>query len=1187
MNPTMIVTPICRKGCLTRPKTPILMGLAILACVQFLWCSATGSISGIVHDASGAVVPGAEVIALNTGTGVKRTVTTDAQGFYSFQSLPVGTYEIDVSKNGFTRYRQTGLVLDVTSALTVDARLEVGEIKAEVNVSSAALHVDTTSTRTGEVITDATMTAVPLNGRSYVDLLALQPGVVAENSIQGDPEFGGISAYGETSAPFQSSSFSAAGNLAINGNQETSNAFMVNGALVDDVVQQGTTIVPNLDSIAEFRILTNGYEAKYGNYGGGQVNVVTKSGTNQFHGDAFEFVRNTKLDARNFYSATIGPYHQNQFGGTFGGPILHNKLFFFGDYQGTRQVIGVDTGEVAVPSTQDRTGDLSDIAGSLLGTVNGAEWAGVLSQRLGYTVSNGEPYYAPGCATGTRCVFPNAIIPTTAWSAPASKLMSYIPLPNPGGDFFSTSRYKQTLNDDETAYRLDGNTRWGMLSGYYYFDRNNLNNPYPQEPIPGFSGLGAQKEQLATLGHTKSFGSTIVNEFHLNFLRVRNSSFIPVGGVGPKISSFGIDEGCDTLGICVLAPQYEGVPRVDFNNFSIGPNTHIGVFVQNTYQAVDNLSKVLGTHTLKFGGGLHFDQLTEYLSSRANGAFTFRGTETGSDFADFLIGAPTLYRQGVSLPAYNRSRYYGLYAQDNWRARPSLSINYGLRWDVSYPWWQKNNNLETIIPGMQSQAFPGAPPGWVIPGDDPGVPKTSSPVQWREFAPRLGIAYAPNPQSGFLKALFGEAGKSSIRASWGLFYSQVGQYGSTQIIGDAPFGFFWVSEAPPMFEQPFLARATQTSETQRFPVIFPPSNVSASNPDTSINWAFYEPISSSPGWYHGNVLPFSENYHFSFERQLGSNTLMTLGYAGSQGHHLLLNLEANPSIPAQCLSVSQSNEVAPGSPTCGPFSEDNVFTTPGGQTVLVRPLAPGLGGNGLYTTMGNSNFNAFEAGVKHQTGRMTFLAAYTYSKSLDDASGIYDQVNPYDYALSKGLSAYDMKHNFVFSYSYELPLDGLFSANRATQGWILSGITRFATGLPVTISETDDRALIGDFETGISDATVDEPILAPGNIRGDTNPRSGQPYFNISLFAQENLGQVGNANRRFFHGPGINNFDMALLKNLRLTESMSLQFRGEFFNLFNHAQFNNPDGEFVDSTFGTVLSARDPRIGQVAIKFIF
>ena len=464
----------------------------IFVCAQLAWCTATGSISGVVRDTSGASIPGAEVVALNTGTGVKRTVETNAEGFYSFEALPLGTYEVDVNKAGFKGYRETGLVVNVNSALVVDARLEVGEIRQQVSVSSTAVHVDTTSTRMGEVITGATMTAVPLNGRSYVDLLALQPGVSSENSVQGSPNFGGVSAYGETSAPFQSSSFSAAGNLAINGNQETSNAFMVNGALVDDVVQQGTTIVPNLDSIAEFRILTNGYEAQYGNYGGGQVNVVTKSGTNRFHGDGFEFVRNTSLDARNFFSPTIGPYHQNQYGGTFGGPILHNKLFFFGDYQGTRQVVGVDTGEVAVPSAQDRIGNLSDVAGSLTGTVNGAGWAGVLSQTRLYRHRRGAVLH-PGLHDLGAVRVPERGHSHDGMGGAVLKTYGLHPGAQSGQRLLFDLGYKQTFDDNETSYRVDGNTGWGMLSGYYYFDKNSLNNPYAQDTIPGFSGLGASK----------------------------------------------------------------------------------------------------------------------------------------------------------------------------------------------------------------------------------------------------------------------------------------------------------------------------------------------------------------------------------------------------------------------------------------------------------------------------------------------------------------------------------------------------------------------------------------------------------------------------------------------------------------------------------------------------------------------
>ncbi len=724
-----------------------------------------------------------------------------------------------------------------------------------------------------------------------------------------------------------------------------------------------------------------------------------------------------------------------------------------------------------------------------------------------------------------------------------------------------------------------------MLSAYYFIDDNTLNEPYPQATVPGFNGLGTGRAQLLELGDTKSLGSSMVNEVHLNYVRNASITFVPQGGVGPKLSSFGIVEGCNTLGVCVLSPQIEGVPRIAFRSFIIGVTTHTAKFIQDTYQALDNFSRVHGTHTLKLGGEFRVDQVLE-SPVFGNGRFNILGAETGSDFADFLLGALSTYQQGLALPMYARSRYFGLYAQDSWRAKPNLTFNYGLRWDVSYPWWEKHNQLETIIAGKQSATFPGSPLGWVFPGD-PGIPRTTSPVRWDNFAPRIGLAYAPRPEGGFLKKLVGESGRTSIRAAWGLFYTQMGQYGSTQIIGDAPFGFYWVSNSPPMLDQPFLARATQTSETQRFPVALPPLNSSPSNPDNNIDWSHYEPISSSPGWNHTNELPYGENYMFSIERQFGTNNLATLSYVGSQAHHLLVNLELDPSNPAQCLSVSQPSQVAPGSPTCAPFSEDNVFTTLSGQPLVVRPFAPGLGSDGLYTTLGNSNYNALEASLRHRSGRLEFLAAYTYGKTLDQASEINDQVNPYNYRISKGLAAFDVTHNFVVSYSYELPFDKLFHPGRVTQGWILAGITRFSTGLPVTISETDDQALIGDFATGINGQTVDEPNRAPGKILNNTNPRSGQPYFNTSLLTREPLGQLGSSSRRFFHGPGINNWDMALLKNLRLTESKSLQFRAEFFNIFNHAQFNNPDGEFTDGTFGLVISAAPPRIGQVAIKFLF
>ena len=1157
------------------------------------------SISGRVTDQSNAVVAEAEVQIKNVDTDVAQLTKTNRDGFYSFPALPPGSYLITVRKQSFESVSVTGLQLHTQDSMARNFVLQPGSSLVSLTVSGSAPNVETTSTYLGEVIDSDKMTAVPLNGRSYTDLLALQPGVVPVNS--------GVNPTGETSPPAQNLN---PGNLSIGGQRETANAFMVNGSLVEDAVQQGAAIVPNLDSISEFRILTNGYDAEYGNYSGGQINVVTKSGTNSYHGNAFEFLRNNDLDATQYFSPTLGAFHENQFGGTFGGPIIHDKVFFFGDYQGTRQIVGESPGEVTVPSLQDRTGDLSDIASSFMNpatgepnTVNGAGWAGVLSQRLGYAVNSGEPYYAAGCTSSAACVFPNAIIPQSAFSVPATKLLQFIPAQTgttpSGTPFFSTSQFSQTLHDNEGAVRVDGTTRLGMLSAYYYLDNNSLNNPYPQSNVPGFNGLGAQRSQLAEVNDVTTWGFNKVNEFHANYVRNVNVTFKPVGGVGPSLSSFGITEGCQTLGVCVLAPQYEGVPRVDFDQlgFTIGVASHVGEFFQNSYGALDSFSIVMGTHTLKFGGQFTDDQVNEILSSRNNGDFNFAGTETGSDFADFLLGAPTVYEQGVSAPAYNRTRYFGLFGQDSWRVSPNLTLNYGLRWDVSYPWSEKDNELETIIPGEQSAKFPGSPPGWVFPGD-PGIPSTTSPVRWDNFAPRIGIAYAPKADGGVWGKLLGAPGSSSIRASFGKFFTAMGEYGSTQIIGDAPFGFFWVSTSPPTFEQPFLARATQSTEVQRFPVNFPPLNVSPSNPDANINWPFYEPISSSPGWNHNNVLPYSDNYLLSFQRQIDPRTLLTVSYVGSEGHHLLVNQEADPSNAALCLSVSQPSQVAPNTSICGPFSENasgatpTPFITAAGNPVNARPLGPGLGSDGLYSTLGNSSYNSLQVSLRHHSGRLELLGAYTYGKSMDDASEINDQINPFDPRRSIGLSAFDVKQNLVFSYQYQLPFDQFFPANRLTRGWTISGITRFSTGLPVTISETDDHALIGDFATGINGETVDEPFYTPGKILANTNPRSGQNYFNTSLFTEEQIGQLGNSSRRFFHGPGIDNWDMALLKTIPISESKALQFRFEFFNTFNHALFGNPVGEITSPAFGQVTSLNpsnpaDSRIGQVAVKFNF
>jgi hypothetical protein len=1129
----------------------------------FFWVSASwagdgGSVFGTITDPSGRPVPDARVTATETSTAVKQVVTTDARGFYSFQSLPVGRYDVNADASGFKPLRRTGVVIDVDSKVVVDAALEIGQRTDAVTVSESEVHVDTADTQKGEVITGKQMTAVPLDGRSFTDLLALQSGVVPVTSLTSETQQDvGVSA-------FSPSGDLNPGTISINGQREFANSFVLNGSDVEEDVNMGTAIIPNLDSIAEFRILTSNFDAEYGEFSGGQINVVTKSGTNAFHGNAFEFLRNTDLDARNYFSPTRGAFDQNQFGGTLGGPVRRNKVFFFADYQGTRSTQGIDTGQIPVPSLQERTGNLSDVASSLTGTVSGSYLSQLLTQKLGHGVTAGEPYYSAGCTSPVQCVLPNAEIPQTAWSAPAANLLKYIPAPNNPNGTFSSSAYNETLLDDKGAFRLDGTTRWGMMSAYYFMDGWTQNNPYPVAQgganVPGFNALNAGRAQLLALSDTKTFGSTAVNELHFSFMRDATDLGQPIGGVGTSLASQGFVVGPNTPGIVPLSPKTEGVESVDFNSFSIGTNTNELKQANNTFQGRDNFSKVIGSHTIKVGGEFHYDQVNTNPIAQLNGNFIFFGSETGVDFVDFLLGIPSQYNQSQLQPFYGRNKYVGFFAQDSWRVRKNLTLNYGLRWDRIEPWYEKYNQLATFGPGQQSVVFPGAPAGILFPGD-PGVPRTIAPPGNLDFAPRIGLAWSPG------------SGKTSVRASYGMFYTAIEALTIGISSANAPYGTTYTSPAPPLFSTPFVTAANGQNVGQYFPVQLAPLNTSASHPDASLDWSQFEPISGMPNYATGNKIPYAEEYMLSIQRQFGKNTVLDVSYVGNQAHHLLVLREANPGNPTLCL--------AEGPAVCGPFNEG---ATRG-------PLGSNFGSDTEETTIGNSNFNSLQVTLRHTSGPLQLLAAYTYSKSIDQSSNLGEEVNPLNPSLSRALSAFDMTQNFVLSYNYQIPFPRwVGKTNRWTQGWELSGITRFTTGLPVTLINYGDNSLLGAEPNGINNFGVDEPDVTAGSLNLNRNPRNGLPYFNAALFSENALGTPGNASRRYFHGPGMENFDMALLKNLRLTESKSLQFRLEAFNVFNHAQFFGPqavDGNISSATFGQVVSAMAPRLVQAGFKFTF
>jgi hypothetical protein len=1159
----------------------------------------TGSILGVVRDATQAVVANARIVATNAETNLNRETTSAADGSYRLLALPAGTYKVTATASGFQQFTTTDINVKVNDQLRIDVLLQVGSVQQEVSVTANAVQVETETTQLGDVIESKKMLALPLNGRSYIDLLGLQAGVVpfTAGSIQQDRPVSGY--------------LSNTGNVSVNGQRETSNAFLVNGGDVSEGRNLGAGLVPNLDSVAEFRLITNSFDAEYGKFSGAVMNAVTKSGTNGIHGTAFEFLRNDKFDANNFFDnqAPPGPdgkapraeLRRNQFGYAIGGPFWKNRLFWFTDYQGTRQVAGASTGIVQLPTLDQRAGKFSPA--DLSGTIDGPYWAQVLTQRLGYGVSNGEPYSFEGCTLTSDCVFPGGVIPQRAFSKPAIGIMPYIPLGNidPNAGLFSDAGQKNRVQDDKAAQRVDFvNQMTGNWSWYYHFDDSNVLAGIPSTGpgMPGFPSFTPSRAQQIVMSNTKTLGPTAVNEARVSFFRTATVTDKPKGP-SANLSDLGFVTGIGTLGINPSGPAGfpSTLPPEYFNEFGIGNPTLTTTQPNNTWMFSDGFSKVHGSHTLKFGGEFRYLQINERNVCAPNGDFSFDGSVTGVDFADFLVGAPAYgtFNQCSMQFLDSRTRYGGAYGQDSWKVKPNFTLNLGLRWEVSMPWYDTQGKIETIVPGLQSTQFPTAPKGWVVPGD-PGIPPTLAHTHYNNFAPRVGLAYSPGFNDGVLKKIFGGPGKTSIRASFGIYYTSIEDLNLFYEVGDAPFGLYWTTPNSVLFEEPYRTRTDGSSQGVKFPFTFPTPGAPE---NATLDYGRYLPIQYSPGYDIHNRMPYAEHYNFSIQRELGKSTVLTLAYVGTQGHKLISQHDADPGNAALCqqLTAEGATDLTTSSTGCGPYAENDIFQRPDGSKVYSTrnylgdnycPTSSTLicfSQNNTFTqNSANSNYNSFQASLERRAADVTFLMAYTFSKALDDSSNFNDYMNFSNYRLSRGLSNFDVTHNFVASYNWAIPFDRAFSVlpKRLTQGWTVNGITRFTTGFPIQIRQSN-----GDIS--LTGSNADQPnrvgpvkIVDPRKL--DAN--GGNRYFLVDAFEENTvLGTFGNSSRRFFHGPGIINTDFGMSKRTRITESMAFEVRAEFFNIFNHTQFDNPRGNISSSRFGLVSSAREPRIGQISAKF--
>jgi hypothetical protein len=643
-----------------------------------------------------------------------------------------------------------------------------------------------------------------------------------------------------------------------------------------------------------------------------------------------------------------------------------------------------------------------------------------------------------------------------------------------------------------------------------------------------------------------------------------NAAGQPKGGVGPSLASQGFTE------IVALKPATEGVENIAFNDFTMGVDTTALVQAENIYEVSESFSHIVGQHGLKVGGEVHANQINTHPDVVFNGSFGFNGSETGLDFADFLLGAPSSYTQGQAGSFYNRNLYMAAFAQDSWKATTELTVNYGVRWDRIRPWQEKYNQLQTLVKGEQSQVFPNAPEGLVFPGDK-GVAGSLAAAR-NNFSPRIGVAWSPSFAPPWTHKLTGGAGQTSVRLGYGIFYTAYEGLSAGIMSANPPYGYTYTSAAPPLFESPFTVAASGVDVGQRFPLQKVAYGASAAHPNASVDWSQFEPLVGIPAVDPKDVTPYAEHWMASVERQFGAASLLTVSFVGASSHHLLVLEEANPADPALCLSLGSA---------CGPFNEQAARTG----------FGPAFGSVELQRTIANANYNALEATFNHRSHGLDLLASYTWSKSIDQSAGLPEPVNPVNASLSRGLSSFDMRHNLVGSFHYVIPeAGGDTLAARLTKGWAVAGIARLTTGLPVTLINNNDTSLLGTIPNGINNNGVDTPEWSGGSLKLNRNPRGGAAVFDASQLTLPALGTMGNARRRFFPGPGMENFDATVSRRFLVKDNRSLEFRAEAFNVFNRPQFFGAaavEGNVSSGSFGQAVSAMAPRLAQVAVRFQF
>lgn len=1072
--------------------------------------SASGQITGTVKDSTGAMVAGAAVSVSSQLTGQTRRTTTNESGTFSFPLLPVSVYSVTVDQKGFRSSKRTDITLNVDQVSRIDIDLQVGEVTETVNVQESAVSIDTESASVGQVVTQQQVSQLPLNGRNFLQLLFLGAGAVETTGEQGGMRRG-------------------AGNaISINGSRPTSNNYMLDGTANTDTALGTPAVVLSVDAIQEFKLQTSTYSAEYG-FSANQVNIISKSGTNDLHGTVFWFLRNNAFDARSYFQRVVPPLRQNQPGFVVGGPVIipklyngRNKTFWLANYEGLRLRQGADFfGNVPTPAM---------LAGNFPTTV---------TDPLNGVPFPGNVIPAARFSRLTRVALAEKFWPSPNINVPQGNYRAILPAP--------TNQNQQTYRIDQSLGKFGNIFARGSLVKFDATVNNNI--------TPNGRTFFTQESVNWQVSHSVTLGPRVVNQFRIGKLEATANQF----GV------FAPQSAVDAIG---LTGVFQNLSDTTRTWPSIGMRGFSGVGgAVNAYQASfqpmwdisNSMTIIKGNHTITTGVNYRRWSLNRDLANNFLGNFTYQGFFTGSPVGDMLLGnyqnaalfqpAPFALAGKSGNPRQFNFQYFAPYVQDDWKVTKNLTVNLGLRWDFRTMPNESNNRM-----GWLDVANPR---GGMCIADESLVEKGIAPAGngFYRFCGRTNPAASLKtpfaPRAGFAWRPFG-GDKTVIRGGYGIFFDSAE---GREIDGSADI-YPYVSRGT------FFQTLGQTAAIQTTDSLFP--SFSRPGPVTPAANSFIAVIIAERA-----ANPYVQQWSLSIQRQLSSNTTLEVNYLGNKGTNLLMRRNIAQARPP----VDPSN---PGTVLSRrPFSQFGVYI------------------NSDWS--GNSSYNSGNVKLEHRSKNFLLTSVYTWAKSIDNksaaagigsaATGWQGFLDNNDVRRDRGLSDFNVDHRMVHSFVYTIPVGrgGKYLANAgkvanvAVGGWQVNGIVTMQTGFPFPIFAEDVGGLLDNFSNR-------------ANLVGD--PRSGftrstAQWFNTKAFQQPAAGVLGNSGRNILRAPGINNFDLSAFKNFQVVERLSLQFRVESFNAFNHTQFGTPVTNMVSPQFGQVTSARAGRVNQLGLKFVF